>query len=74
MLPLLATSGSSGIAGSVAVDENTSVWSSMNLRRGFVVRAEGQLRLLLGVEVEAEQLLVAADRARCRPGILPSGE
>ena len=31
------------------------------LRRGLVVRAEGELRLLLRVEVEPEQLLVAAD-------------
>ena len=30
MLPLRATSGSSGTFGSVAVDENTIVWSSMN--------------------------------------------
>ncbi len=30
MLPLRATSGSSGMFGSVAVDENTTVWSSMN--------------------------------------------
>ena len=30
MLPFLATSGSSGRFGSVAVDENTMVWSSRN--------------------------------------------
>ena len=30
MLPFFAVSGSSGTVGSVAVDENTSVWSSRN--------------------------------------------
>ena len=30
MLPLRATSGSSGMFGSVAVDAKTIVWSSMN--------------------------------------------
>ena len=61
MLPFLATSGSSGTAGSVAVDEKTIVWSSTNCAARLVVRAEGELRLLLRVEVEPEQLLVAAD-------------
>ena len=61
MLPLRATSGSSGSAGSVAVDENTMVCASMNCADAVVVRAEGDLRLLLGGDVEPEQLLVAAD-------------
>ena len=48
-------------SGSVAVDENTMRVVVDELRRRFVVRAEGELRLLLGVEIEPEQLLVAAD-------------
>ena len=61
MLPFFATSGSSGTVRigrrrrehqRVVVDE---------LRRRLVAGAEGELRLLLGVEIEPEQLLVAAD-------------
>ena len=45
MLPLRATSGVSGVAGSVAVDEKMSVSAFEKLRRGLVLRAEGELRL-----------------------------
>jgi hypothetical protein len=61
MLAFFATSGSSGTAGSVAVDAKTDGVVVDELRRGLVLRAEGDLRLLLGVEIDAEQLLVPAD-------------
>ena len=51
------------------------------LRRGVVVRAEGELRLLAGRQVDAEQLLVAADARQVdertavrRPGRAGVGE
>ena len=61
MLPLRATSGSSGCAGSVAVDENTIVCVVEELRRASSCVPKVICVFCFGVEVEPEQLLVAAD-------------
>ena len=61
MLPFLATSGSSGTAGSVAVEAKTMVWSSMNCAAVSSCVPKVICVFFLVVEVDAEQLLVAAD-------------
>ena len=61
MLPFRATSGSIGCAGSVAVDEKTSVSASRNCAAASSCVPKVSCVFLLGVEIEAEQLLVAAD-------------
>ena len=66
--PFLTTSGidrSCRIDGGGREDEGVGV---EELRRRLVVRAEGQLRFVAGRKVEAEQLVVAADRGPCTRG------
>ena len=73
MAPFLATSGSTVSLGSTAVDEKTQRVVVEELRTALVVGAEGELRPLAVGELDAEQLLVAADPRESRSARLPSG-
>ena len=64
MLPFFAVSGSSGTVGIGRGRREDQRVVVEELCRRLVVGAEGQLRLLLRVEIETEQLLVAADARR----------
>ena len=61
MLPLRATSGVSGVAGSVAVDEKISVSASRNFAAASSCVPNVSCVFLARVEIQPEELLRSAD-------------